>query len=152
MTLNFDERECESVRVDLTSPDDEVRRLAVERIEVLPASEAVGCLVDMLGDPSWRVRKATVDRFAARSRSNEIVFALIGALGDGENTGRRNGAVEALVRCGDRCVGLLLAALETDDIDVRKMIPERVGHRRAVCAFLDPLRPARSRRPQDEQE
>jgi hypothetical protein len=30
MTLDFDERELGSVRVDLANPDDEVRRLAVE--------------------------------------------------------------------------------------------------------------------------
>ena len=127
MTLAFDARERESVRLDLTSLDDEVRRLAVERIEALPAEDVVDRLVDLLGDPSWRVRKATVERLVARSASDEIVLALIDALGDGENTGRRNGAVEALVRCGGRAVGPLVAALETRDVDVRKMVVDTLA-------------------------
>ncbi len=45
-------RELESIRLDLESPDEEVRRLAVERALVLPLDEALPFLI---GGP-WPTR------------------------------------------------------------------------------------------------
>ncbi len=55
MSAEIDARECESIRRDLQSDDEEVRRLAVDRGAALPAAEAIPCFVDCLGDPSWRL-------------------------------------------------------------------------------------------------
>ena len=41
MKLDFDERDRRSVVGDLESPDEEVRRLAVERMAALPLEEGV---------------------------------------------------------------------------------------------------------------
>ena len=60
MSVTFDDRDRESVVRDLASSDEEARRLAVERVGVLPLDEALPLLVERLGDPSWRVRKVTV--------------------------------------------------------------------------------------------
>ena len=63
MSVLFDERYRRSVLDDLASADAEARRLAVERVVALPLDEAIALLVERLGDPSWRVRKAVVERF-----------------------------------------------------------------------------------------
>jgi HEAT repeat protein len=119
VTLDFDERDRRSVVGDLRSEDEEVRRLAVERVDALPLREAIPHLVERLGDPSWRVRKAAVERLVA-CPDERATEGLIAALADGENPGRRNGAVEALVRAGSRVTPRLVRAVQDADADVRK--------------------------------
>jgi HEAT repeat protein len=122
MSTEFDDRDRESVTRDLNDRDDEVRRLAVERVEVLPAAEAIPHLIESLGDSSWRVRKAAIERLVACSNSDRAVESLVGALGDGENTGRRNAAVDALIHFAGRAMPGLLEALTSEDADVRKLV------------------------------
>ncbi len=117
----LDARERESIELGLASADEELRRLAVESLGTLPATEALPRLVTCLGDSSWRVRKAAVDRLVNAPDAWLAARSLIEALADGENPGRRNSAVEALVRCGARVVPALLEASASADVDVRKL-------------------------------
>ncbi len=125
--MPFDERDRASVVRDLGSPDEDVRRLAVERAEVLPPDTALPLLIERLGDTSWRVRKAAVSRLVARPETGEVADLLVRALADGENPGRRNGAVEALVLCGARAVPALVAASGSTDSDVRKLVVDALA-------------------------
>jgi HEAT repeat protein len=139
---HFDERDRESVLRDLESLDEEVRRLAVERIEALSASDVVPILVGRIGDESWRVRKAAVERLVAWPDTDSAAMALIGALGDGENPGRRNAAVEALIHHGSSVIPHLIGALEGDDSDVRKFVVDAmagIGDDRTVGVLVDHL-------------
>jgi HEAT repeat protein len=143
MNRDLDERDRESIVGDLESDDAELRRLAVERSGALPQEEAIRLLVDRLGDASWRVRKAAVERLVTCSDSTQTADALIGALGDGENPGRRNAAVEALVACGARVVPHLIAAVTDRDGDVRKLVVDAlagIGDARATGALIERLR------------
>jgi HEAT repeat protein len=116
----------------LASGSEEVRRLAVEQLLLLPASEAVPLLLVRLGDPAWRVRKAAIDRLVA-CRDDALVHpGLIAALADGENPGRRNAAFEALVAMGQRAMAPLLEATGSPDVDVRKLAVD------ALAAIGDP--------------
>ena len=112
---------------DLAHEDEEIRRLAVERLSLLPGPEAVPCLVERLGDPSWRVRKSAVERLTAHGDVSPAVRALVAALADGENSGRRNAALEALTRFGDAAVPALLEASHDPDVDVRKQVVDALG-------------------------
>lgn len=112
---------------DLAHPDEEIRRLAVERTSELSGDEAVPSLVELLGDASWRVRKAAVERLIDRSDAVPAVRALVAALADGENSGRRNAALEALTRFGVAAVPVLLEASESEDVDVRKQVVDTLG-------------------------
>jgi HEAT repeat protein len=120
-------RDRESILEDLHSTDEEVRRLAVERLTALPSLEAVPALVERLGDPSWRVRKAAIDRLAESVESTQATRLLIAALGDADNTSRRNAALEALMRCGREAVPSLIEASHTLDADVRKQVVDALG-------------------------
>jgi HEAT repeat protein len=124
---DFDERDRRSVLHDLASADAEARRLAVERVVALPTDEAVALLVERLGDPSWRVRKAAVARLVAMPDVERFAGRLVEALGDGENPGRRNSAVEALVQCGARAVPSLVRAIGSHDPDVRKLVVDTLA-------------------------
>jgi len=145
MIPDLDVRDRESIVGDLESEDAELRRLAVERTGALPQDEAIRLLVDRLGDASWRVRKAAVERLVTCSDSAQTADALIGALGDGENPGRRNAAVEALVACGVRVVPYLITAVTDRDGDVRKLVVDAlagIGDARAAGALIERLRDA----------
>ena len=140
--MTLDPRERESIRADLASSDDEVRRLAVERLSLLPPGEALPQLVERLGDASWRVRKAAVECLVQAPEDWPVADHLIRALADGENPGRRNAAVEALVRSGRRMVEPLLRATASADIDVRKLVVDAlggIGSERAVPHLIERL-------------
>jgi HEAT repeat protein len=126
------DRDRENLLSDLRSPDDELRRLAVERLTLLPAEEATRALVEQLGDPSWRVRKAAIERLAAWPDAPRVVHLLLEALADGENPGRRNAALEALTHCGSAALPTLLEATRAEDVDVRKQVVD------ALAAIADP--------------
>jgi HEAT repeat protein len=138
----FEERERESVLRDLESGDEEVRRLAVERAFGLASDEVVPRLVECLGDSSWRVRKAAVERLGAWPDGDAIALALIEALSDGDNPGRRNAAVDALVKSGSAAGPRLLEAISTGDVDVRKFVVDvlaGIGDPRALPALVEQL-------------
>jgi len=127
MSYKFEERERESITRDLRDGDEEVRRLAAERVDVHPAEDAILCLVECLGDSSWRVRKASIERLVARGETADVADALVGALGDGENPGRRNAAVDALIHFGGEAIPALLAGRSSRDIDVRKLVADALA-------------------------
>lgn len=138
--MDLDHRE--HLLSDLESPDEEVRRLAVERLTTLPASEAIPALVRQLADPSWRVRKASIERLSAVPETSGAIPALVLALADGDNTGRRNAALEALTRCGSSAVPVLLEASHDPDVDVRKQVVDAlagIGDGSAATRLLELL-------------
>ncbi|MBW2576851.1 MAG: HEAT repeat domain-containing protein [Deltaproteobacteria bacterium] len=127
MSLEFDERDRESIAQDIRDGDEEVRRLAVERVDALPAEDAICHLIECLGDSSWRVRKASIERLVARSETDAVANALVCALGDGENPGRRNAAVDALIHSGGKAIPALLAERSSSDVDVRKLVVDALA-------------------------
>ncbi len=132
MSVEFDERDRASIVRDLRDSDEEVRRLAVERVDALPSEDAIRRLIECLGDSSWRVRKSSIERLVARSEVADVANALVGALGDGENPGRRNAAVDALIHFGERAIPALLAERTSYDVDVRKLVID------ALAGIADP--------------
>lgn len=138
-----DSHDRDSILQDLNSADDEIRRLAVERLTLLPAPEAMPTLIECLGDPSWRVRKAAVERLAGSPESGEAIHYLVAALRDGENTGRRNAALETLMRCGRRAIPALIEASHDPDADVRKQVVDAmagIANEGAIDRLLEILR------------
>ncbi|HEX2485044.1 MAG TPA: HEAT repeat domain-containing protein [Myxococcota bacterium] len=123
----MDQRERDGILRDLASGDDELRRLAVERLVLLAPAEALPLLAARLGDESWRVRKAAVERLAALPDPAAACPLLVQALADGENPGRRNAALESLVRLGGAVLPGLLAASANRDPDVRKQVVDALA-------------------------
>jgi HEAT repeat protein len=123
----MDSRDRESITKDLENTDEEIRRLAVERLTLLPSAEAIPVLVERLGDSSWRVRKAAIDRLAESAECSETTRRLVAALADGNSTNRRNAALEALMRCGRKAVPILVEASHDQDADVRKQVVDALG-------------------------
>lgn len=124
--------ELASILAGLESPEEELRRMSVEQLVLLPEADALPLWMDRLGDEVWRVRKAAVSGLVASRERSSVHEALVRALSDGENPGRRNSAFEALVACGLQVTGRLLQELASDDVDVRKLVID------ALAAIGDP--------------
>jgi len=111
----------------LTSSDNEVRRLSVEQLLLLPAEEAAPRLCECLGDPGWRVRKSAVERLVTCRHDANVQELLVASLSDGENPGRRNAAFEALVACGTGVTARLVEEIGSDDVDVRRLVVDALA-------------------------
>jgi len=127
MSSSAVERRRASIDYDLGSADEEVRRLAVERISDFDEVDALPRVADCLGDVSWRVRKAAVLRILELRDCAAVDALLIESLADGENSGRRNAAAETLVRRGVAALPAVHEALGAPDSDVRKQLVDVVA-------------------------
>ncbi|MCR9097385.1 MAG: HEAT repeat domain-containing protein [bacterium] len=132
MTGGVSREERAAILEGLESADEEVRRLSVEQLLLLPADEAAARLCESLGDPGWRVRKAAVARLVRRRHDPKVQAMLVASLADGDNPGRRNAAFEALVACGSGVTPRLVGEMTSDDVDVRKLVVD------ALAAIGDP--------------
>ncbi len=122
--------------------DEEARLAAVSRLVGRPTRDALEAALAGLGDRSWRVRKAAVEAVLAHPERDAAVDGLVAALRDDANAGRRNSAVEALVRLGAAAVPTLLGRTGDPDPEIRKVVVDVLGEiadRRTVPAIVSAL-------------
>lgn len=91
-------------------------------------------LLSCLSDPSWRVRKAAVERLAGLRDPSQAIAGLLDRLSDADDAGARNSAAEALIRIGRPAVGAVSARLAAGDCDVRKFAADVLGEIRDPSA------------------
>ncbi len=106
---------------------EEDRKAAVEALQGRADHGSLAALDKALGDESWRVRKAAIESFKHFPDRERAIKTLVEALGDEENTGRRNSAVEALVAMGRDAAPELARNLDHPDHDIRKFAVDILG-------------------------
>ena len=114
----------------LSSADEEKRRLAVVGLGEYPYDQIKDGLFQAMGDVSWRVRKEAVEILVAAAKgaeSSSLVEELVRMLRSQENAGLRNSAVESLEKLGRQAVEVLCRHVGDDDHDVRKFIIDIMG-------------------------
>jgi len=114
-------------RAELGSSDPEERRLAAQALAHDEAEDGAEMLALALADADWRVRKEAAQSSVTSPRRVDVLRALLTALGDRDNVGLRNSAVEALIAIGPDAVPTAIAALRTLDADGRKLAVEVLG-------------------------
>jgi HEAT repeat protein len=134
-----------SVRARLADAQPEVRRVATQDIPSVPGPDACDLLLIALADPDWRVRKEAATIASRVEPRTAVVFAVARALGEREDIGLRNAAVEALVSIGPDAVPGAIDALTRLDADGRKLAVEMLagaptlsGMRALVKSLADP--------------
>jgi HEAT repeat protein len=115
------------VAENLSSDDEEIRRLAVVELSRHPFAEVRELLAQAMGDGSWRVRKETVDALSAFPFDPEIVTALVEMLRSHDNAGMRNSAAETLERVGRQTLPILNRYVADPDPDVSKFVIDILG-------------------------
>jgi HEAT repeat protein len=116
-----------SVRARLGNAEPEVRRLATQEIPALPAPDSCDLLLVALGDADWRVRKEAATIAARVEPRTAVVFAVARALGERDDIGLRNAAVEALISIGPDAVPGAIDGLTRLDADGRKLAVEMLA-------------------------
>ncbi|HEX2768930.1 MAG TPA: HEAT repeat domain-containing protein, partial [Geobacteraceae bacterium] len=117
----------EILKKQLSSSDEETRRLAVAGLVAHPVTETRDYLFAALGDASWRVRKEAVEALLSASVSMEIIEELVNLLASHDNAGMRNSAVEALEKLGAQAMPILCRHVADADHDVRKFVMDILG-------------------------
>lgn len=96
-------------------------------LDLDPARDSVELLLALLGDESWRVRKAAEQRIADFSRHEGLVEGLLRGLASRENAGLRNSSAAAIGLLGQAAVEELGKLLSVEDRDLRKFVIEALG-------------------------
>jgi HEAT repeat protein len=109
------DRERELAR-QLDSPDDAIRLRAAR---ALAEEDGAGPLVGVLGDPSWRVRRAAADGLA-RERDDAAAETLVAAIRERHrDPATLNAALHALVKGASDALPSVAPLLSADDADLR---------------------------------
>lgn len=126
---------AESIVELARSPDADIRQRAAVQVSQSAETRNLPLMLEMLGDRDWRVRKTILEGFV-RTPTDEVIGALLQALYDPENAGKRNSATEALVRIGARAIPFVLEELRTNgDLDVRLSLVNLLGDLRSDAGF-----------------
>jgi len=105
----------------------EVRRRAVQELPRLGGEDAAALLMRGLGDSDWRVRKEAVQTAPRIAARDGVIRHLISALGNRNDIGLRNAAVEALIGIGREVVSYVVDSLRSLDEDGRKLAVETLA-------------------------
>ncbi len=108
------------------SEDVEIRRKVALDLADLPATESLPHLGLLVGDPNWRVRKATVEAILSHPIP-QILPILLEALYDDDNAGRRNSAVETLIKIGPEALPRIYEHLIEEHVDVKLALINLLG-------------------------
>ena len=112
------------------SPDPDARQKAAHAVARQATDRDYGLMFELLGDGDWRVRKTIVEGLARDPRP-EVVDGLLDALADEANAGKRNSAIEALMRIKEAATPSIVARL-------KEQRPS--GERVSLAALLGDLR------------
>src|SRR3990172_5248143 len=90
--------------------------------------EDIACatLMELSGDPDWRVRRAAVESFL-EAHEPKTLPTILQALYDEENAGKRNAALDILSRFGKEIIPFLAPHLQSDIPDVRMFLINILG-------------------------
>jgi HEAT repeat protein len=115
----------------LGSADVDLRREAVLRLKELGSGslveDAVKLMLRAMQDPSWRVRKTSVDILFTNYSNESYMKGLLNLLQLEDNAGARNSAIELFIKLGRKCTKFLMEAFDTPNTDLRKFILDILG-------------------------
>jgi HEAT repeat protein len=128
-------RDPGTVRARVRAPEEEVRYRAASELDASDADQRE-LLLSLLGDPSWRVRSAAVERLVTTGKVADVLPPLLGSLSGGSSVGVGDAAGVALTRLGEAAVLPLVSRLDGPDADLRQAAAHvlgSIGDRRAVA-------------------
>ncbi|MBN2498380.1 MAG: HEAT repeat domain-containing protein [Deltaproteobacteria bacterium] len=134
------ESDRQLVMAALGSAVEEIRHQAVRRLPEVFDAVPEEILLQALSDESWRVRKLAAQMIIEGGVGDELLAALVGALGEQDNAGLRNSATEVLIRLGAVARQPLVDLLRQGDRDERKFAADilgRVGDGSTVEVLLE---------------
>jgi HEAT repeat protein len=120
-----------SISEILSTGDEPARLAAIRRLAEPPLGSETGAdglavLVEAMGDDSWQVRKEAVAAALTWSDKTLLADKLVDAMAEPENVGRRNAAIEGVMKLGAITIDPLLRAL-SEKPEHRKVLVDVLG-------------------------
>lgn len=118
----------EALIAQLSSPEEEERRLAMEALKGEISQPDLDWLTRPLSDESWRVRKEGIEGLSKLQPTPELIASLVPLMDPENELTLRNSVVEVLERFGHEAAPLLVEHLRIDQTDVRKFLVDILGN------------------------
>lgn len=112
----------------LSSPEEEERRLAMEALKGDLSESDLDWLTRPLSDESWRVRKESIEGLSQLPATAQLVATLVPLMRPEMELTLRNSVVEVLERIGHEAATLLVEHLNVEQTDVRKFLVDILGN------------------------
>jgi len=111
----------------ISSTDPDQREQAARELRAYLSDEAaVAALIELLGDPDWRIRRASVESILTGDPP-VVIPQVLQSLYDEVNAGRRNAAIDLLNRFGRAIVPHLETHLKSGHRDVQMFLIQMLG-------------------------
>jgi len=114
--------------VQLSSPEEEERRLAMEALKDDLSESDLDWLTRPLSDESWRVRKESIEGLSQLPPTPQYVASLIPLMDPEMELTLRNSVVEILERMGHEAAIYIVEHLNIEQTDVRKFLVDILGN------------------------
>lgn len=118
--MNNEQIDCQcDLAEQLASPDEGMRLRATQALATAEVLQAEQMLVGMLGDVSWRVRRAAVDSLAQRGGLSTATSLLRSLREEHRNPSILNGVLQVLAQSQMDTLPALIDCLNDADVDLR---------------------------------
>lgn len=112
----------------VSSPEEERRREAMERLKESLSGDDLDWLIQPLSDDSWRVRKEAIEGLSRVGPDDTLIGRMVPLMDPSRELTLRNSIVEVLERMGMSAAPLLVTHLGTGQADVRKFLVDILGN------------------------
>ena len=131
MTVHNSAYDLAQLQAIFRDGEEEARLAHVQRLTQQPEDleerrAVLALLIEVMGDDSWQVRKEAVASTLCWSDKELLAHALVDAMSEPDNIGRRNAVIEGVMKLGPICIDPLLAAL-THKPEHRKVLVDVLG-------------------------
>jgi len=113
---------------------DEIRRLteeerlkAAEGIARMPFDKNKKLFKVLLGDESFRIRKAALDALLKTPHTDKLIDLFIDIINDQDNAGLRTAGVEGLTMTGSKAVEKIIKAIDVKQWELSKLLVDVLG-------------------------
>ncbi len=124
----MDPERREALIAQLSSPEEEERRMAMEALKGSLSEADLPWLMRPLSDESWRVRKESIEGLSLLDPTPGLVARIVPLMDPERELTLRNSVVEVLERMGVKVAPLLVGHLGVDQADVRKFLVDILGN------------------------
>ena len=115
MTVHNSAYDLAQLQAIFRDGEEEARLAHVQRLTQQPEDleerrAVLALLIEVMGDDSWQVRKEAVASTLCWSDKELLAQALVDAMSEPDNIGRRNAVIEGVMKLGPICIDAIVAA------------------------------------------
>ncbi|MCL4478106.1 MAG: HEAT repeat domain-containing protein [Deltaproteobacteria bacterium] len=114
-------------KLTTTDLNEEEKIRLTKSLDKFSYDENVHVIKSLLGDESFRVRKAAIDEILQIYSKDKLIDIFIDMLSDHNNAGLRTAGIEGLTRIGRHGIKKILRAINPEDWELSKLLVDVIG-------------------------